>query len=68
MIVLAPVRRHQWDERELNAMPSLLRFLSVIAIVAAIVYGGIYALAHFVEPRPREISVSVPPEKFFKNR
>jgi hypothetical protein len=68
MIVLAPVRRHQWDERERHAMPSLLRFLSVVAILAAVVYGGIYALAHFVEPRPREISVSIPPEKFFKNR
>jgi hypothetical protein len=68
MIVLAPVRRHQWDERERPAMPSLLRFLSVVAILAAIVYGGIYALAHFVEPRPREISVSIPPDKFFKNR
>jgi hypothetical protein len=68
MIVLAPVRRHQWDERERPTMPSLLRFLSVVAILAAIVYGGIYALAHFVEPRPREISVSIPPEKFFKNR
>jgi hypothetical protein len=68
MIVLAPIRRHQWDEREHNAMPSLLRFLSVVAILVAIVYGGIYALAHFVEPRPREITVSIPPEKFFKNR
>jgi hypothetical protein len=68
MIVLAPVRWHQWDERERHAMPSLLRFLSVIAILAAVAYGGIFALAHFVEPRPREITVSVPPEKFFKNR
>ncbi len=49
-------------------MPSLFRFLSVIAIIAAIVYVGIYALAHFVEPKPREITVSIPPEKFFKNR
>ena len=49
-------------------MPSLFRFLSVIAIIVAMVYAGIYALAHFVEPRPREITVSIPPEKFFKNR
>jgi hypothetical protein len=68
MIVLAPVRRHQGDERERHAMPSLLRFLSVIAILGALVYGGIFALAHFVEPKPREITVSVPPDKFFKNR
>jgi hypothetical protein len=51
-----------------NAMPSLVRFLSVIAIVAAIIYAGVYALAHFVQPKSREITVSIPPEKFFKDR
>jgi hypothetical protein len=68
MIVLGPVRRHQWDEREQLIMPSLLRLLTVLAIVAAAIYGGLYALAHFVQPKPREISVSIPPDKFFKNR
>jgi hypothetical protein len=34
--------------------------------LCAVIYGGLYALAHFVEPKPREISVSVPPDKFFK--
>jgi hypothetical protein len=47
-------------------MPSLVRLLTVIALICAVVYGGLYALAHFVEPKPREISVSVPPDKFFK--
>jgi hypothetical protein len=49
-------------------MPSLLRFLTVIAVLGAVIYGGLYSLAHFVELKPREISVSIPPEKFFKNR
>ena len=49
-------------------MPSLFRFLAVIAVLCALVYGGLYSLAHFVQPKPREISVSIPPEKFFKNR
>ena len=49
-------------------MPSLLRFLAVIAILGAAVYGGLYSLAHFVQPKPREITVSIPPDKFFKNR
>ena len=49
-------------------MPSLFRFLTVIIVLAAAVYGGLYALAHFVNPNPREISVSIPPDKFFKNR
>ena len=49
-------------------MPSLFRFLFVVAVLAGAVYGGVYALAHFVQPTPREITVSVPPDKFFKNR
>jgi len=49
-------------------MPSLLRFLAAIAILCAVVYGGLYVLAHFVQPQPREISVTIPPDKFFKNR
>jgi len=49
-------------------MPSLLRLLAVIAILCAVIYGGLYSLAHFVQPKPREISVSIPPDKFFKNR
>jgi hypothetical protein len=47
-------------------MPSLLRLLTVIALLCAVVYGGLYALAHLVQPKPREISVSIPPDKFFK--
>jgi hypothetical protein len=48
-------------------MPSLFRLLAVIAIVVGAVYGGLYALAHFVQPRTREISVTIPPDKFFKD-
>jgi hypothetical protein len=47
-------------------MPSLFRFLTVVAIIGGIVYGGIYALANFVNPKPREMTVSVPPDRFYK--
>ena len=47
-------------------MPSLFRFLSVVAIIAGIVYGAIFALANFVNPKPREMSVTVPADKFLK--
>ena len=67
MIVLGPVRRHQWDEREC-LMPSLLRFLTIVVTLGAVIFGGVYSLAHFVQPKPREITVSVPPDRFFKNR
>lgn len=56
------------SQSEYLTMPSLLRFLTVIAIAAAVIYAGLYSLAHFVHPKPREISVSIPPDKFFKNR
>jgi len=49
-------------------MPSLLRFLTIVVLLVAAVYGGVYSLAHFVQPKPREITVSVPPDKFYKNR
>lgn len=47
-------------------MPSLFRFLTVAAIIAAVVYGAIFALANFVSPRSREMTVTIPPDKFIK--
>lgn len=44
-------------------MPSLIRFLVFCGVVAGLVYGGMFALVHYVKPREREISVRVPPEK-----
>jgi hypothetical protein len=49
-------------------MPSLFRLLTTLAIIVGAAYGGLYALAHFVQPRTREISVTIPPDKFFKER
>jgi hypothetical protein len=47
-------------------MPSLFRFLTVSAIIAVVAYGAIYALANFVNSKPREITVTIPPDKFLK--
>ncbi len=44
-------------------MPSLIRFLVVIALIAGAIYGGMLALVMFVEPNPREMTVRVPNEK-----
>jgi hypothetical protein len=49
-------------------MPSLFRFLFVVGIIGGIGYGAIFALAHFVNPTPRDMTVTIPPDKFFKNR
>ena len=47
-------------------MPSLFRFLMVVAVIAGVIYGAIYALANFVTPKPREMTVTIPPDKFLK--
>ncbi|MBB4093846.1 hypothetical protein [Brucella pecoris] len=44
-------------------MPTLTRLVLFIALVAAIVYGAMYALANFVEPDIREITVEIPASK-----
>ena len=47
-------------------MPSLFRLLTVVAVIAGVVYGGIFALANFVTPKPREMTITVPPDRFLK--
>jgi hypothetical protein len=40
-------------------LPSLFRFLFVIGLLAALVYGGMVALVAFVKVEPREITQTV---------
>ena len=47
-------------------MPSLFRLLTVVAVLCGIVYGAVFALANFVNPKPREMSVTIPADKFLK--
>jgi len=47
-------------------MPSLFRFLTVVAVIVGAIYGTIYALANFVQPKPREMTINVSPDKFLK--
>jgi ABC-type amino acid transport system permease subunit len=47
-------------------MPSLFRFLTVVAVIVGVVYGAIFALANLVNPKPREMTITVPPDKFLK--
>jgi hypothetical protein len=53
--------------RELT-MPSLFRFLLFLGILSGIAYGAVFSLARFVEPKPREITITIPNDKFYKNR
>jgi hypothetical protein len=47
-------------------MPSLFRFLTVVAVIVGVVYGVIFALANFVNPKPREMSITIQQDKFLK--
>ncbi len=47
-------------------MPSLFRFLTAVAIIVGVIYGIIFSLANFVTPKSREMTVTIPPDKFVK--
>jgi hypothetical protein len=47
-------------------MPSLFRFLVVVALIGGLGYAAVFALANYVDLKPREITVTVPPDKFLK--
>jgi hypothetical protein len=44
-------------------VPTLLRFLAFIAVVAGLVFGGMIALVTFVQPVQREMVEIVPPAR-----
>jgi len=47
-------------------MPSLFRFLVLLGLLGGLAYGTVFSLANFIKLKPREIVVTVPPSKFFK--
>ena len=47
-------------------MPSLFRFLTVVAVIGGVIYGTIFVLANFVNPKPREMTITIQPDKFLK--
>ena len=48
-------------------MPSIFRFLLVIGLLGGLGYAGVFSLAKYVHPQPREITVTIPPDKFAKH-
>lgn len=47
-------------------MPTLIRFVVVLALLAGIVYGVMWALVWFVEPQPRDMSDRIPARELFE--
>ncbi|BDV39004.1 hypothetical protein DSM21852_22570 [Methylocystis bryophila] len=48
------------------AVPSLVRFLTILAVLGAIAYGIMLALVSFVTPEPREMTQTISPTKLNK--
>jgi hypothetical protein len=44
-------------------MPSLIRLIVILGILAGLVYGAMFALVTLVEPNPREMTDRVPNER-----
>lgn len=49
-------------------MPTLFRLLMTLGILAGLVYGAMFALVTYVEPKQGEISVRVPVDKLNKQQ
>ncbi len=47
-------------------MPTLTRLIMVLATIAVLGYAGAWALANFLEPQPRTITITVPQDRFGK--
>ncbi len=44
-------------------MPTLFRFLAIVAVIVGLVYGAMLALAYLVEPKDRDVTVRIPSER-----
>jgi hypothetical protein len=49
-------------------MPTLIRFLTFIAILVGLAYGAMFALVTFVEPNTGEITERIPAERLNPDR
>jgi hypothetical protein len=47
-------------------MPSLVRILIVLGLLGGATYAAMFALAHYVQPKPREITVTIPQDRLLK--
>ena len=49
-------------------MPSLIRLLILLGFLGGFAYGAMFSLATFVQPKPREITVTIPQDRLNKPR
>lgn len=41
-------------------MPSIVKFLIILMVLAGIGYAGLFGLANFVDPQPKETTIRIP--------
>jgi len=51
-----------------TGVPTLFRFLLIVGILAALVYGGMVALVTYVEPQQHEIIQTLNPSRLNKDK
>jgi len=57
-------RKEKIDFEPVRAsVPTLFRLIVILAILAGLGYGSMWALATFVEPEPREMTSTIPPTR-----
>lgn len=49
-------------------MPSLIRLILLLGLLSGFAYGAVFALVTFVDPKPREITVTIPQDRLLKPR
>jgi hypothetical protein len=54
------------DSREFATMPSLIRLLMVVGLLGGAAYGAMFALANFVQPQQREMTITIPQQRLMK--
>lgn len=47
-------------------LPSLLRFLAIVAALVALAYGAMVAIVSAVQPQPREMTYTIPAQRLNK--
>jgi hypothetical protein len=65
VVILAKAQR---APHGLKYMPSLLRLLLAVGILCGLAYGAMQALVTLVDPKTREITVTVPPDRFVRQQ
>lgn len=59
-------RRKRFAGSKEAALPSLIRLLVVILVLAGGIYGGAYWLANKVQPISRDVTFTVPNDRYSK--